>query len=57
MLKANLLALVWALMVAILPARALEAPLPMDEAFVPAVVRNEDGRLTITWKIADGYYL
>lgn len=57
MLKTGLLALVWALMVAILPARALEAPLPMDEAFVPAVVRNADGRLTITWKIADGYYL
>ncbi|MGE6784853.1 protein-disulfide reductase DsbD [Ensifer adhaerens] len=57
MRKASLLALVWVLVAAVLPARALEAPLPMDKAFVPAVARNEDGRLTITWKIADGYYL
>ncbi|MGO4624402.1 protein-disulfide reductase DsbD [Ensifer sp. 2YAB10] len=57
MRKAGLLALMWVLIAAILPARALEAPLPMDEAFEPMVVRKDDGRLTITWKIADGYYL
>ncbi|WP_077966193.1 protein-disulfide reductase DsbD [Ensifer adhaerens] len=57
MRKASLLALVWVLIAAILPARALEAPLPMDEAFVPAIARQDDGRLTITWSIADGYYL
>ncbi|UAX97644.1 protein-disulfide reductase DsbD [Ensifer adhaerens] len=57
MRKAGLLALMWVLVAATLPARALEPPLPMDEAFVPMVVRKDDGRLTITWKIADGYYL
>ncbi len=57
MRKTSLLALVWVLIAAILPARALEAPLPMDEAFVPAIARQEDGRLTITWSIAEGYYL
>jgi thiol:disulfide interchange protein DsbD len=57
MRKASLLALVWVLIAAILPARALEAPLPMDEAFVPGIARQDDGRLAITWTIADGYYL
>ncbi len=57
MRKVCLLALVWVLIAAILPARALEAPLPMDGAFVPAIARQDDGRLTITWSIADGYYL
>ncbi len=57
MRKICLLALVWVLIAAILPARALEAPLPMDQAFVPAIARQDDGRLAITWTIADGYYL
>lgn len=57
MRKVSLLALLWVLIAAILPVRAFEAPLPVDDAFVPAVARTDDGRLTITWKIADGYYL
>ena len=57
MRKASLLAAVWILIAAILPAWAFEAPLPMEDAFVPSIAREEAGPLTITWKIADGYYL
>ncbi len=57
MRKASLLAAVWVLIAAILPAWAFEAPLPMEDAFVPSIAREEAGPLTITWKIADGYYL
>ncbi|MCZ4088783.1 protein-disulfide reductase DsbD domain-containing protein [Sinorhizobium psoraleae] len=57
MLRASLLTLIWVLIAAILPARAFEAPLPMDDAFVPSIAKEKDGLLTITWKIADGYYL
>jgi thiol:disulfide interchange protein DsbD len=57
MRKATLLTLVLVLIAAILPARAFEAPLPMDEAFVPSIAKADDGALTIRWKIADGYYL
>ncbi|MDR6759181.1 thiol:disulfide interchange protein DsbD [Mycoplana sp. BE70] len=57
MRKASFLALIWVLIAAVLPARALEVPLPMDEAFVPVIAKEDDGRLTISWKIADGYYL
>lgn len=57
MRRASLLTLILVLITAILPAWAFEAPLPMDNAFVPSIAKGEDGRLTITWEIADGYYL
>ncbi len=57
MRKATLLALVLVLIAAVIPARAFEAPLPVDDAFVPAFDRGSGGALVITWRIADGYYL
>src|SRR5690606_32094789 len=39
------------------PARALEKPLPMAEAFVPSVMRGAQGAVVVQWKIAPGYYL
>lgn len=36
---------------------ARSTPLPQEKAFVPTVLRNEDGGMTITWQIAQGYYL
>lgn len=57
MRKASLLTLIWVLIAAILPAWASQAPLPMDKAFVPSIAKGDDGRLTIRWEIAEGYYL
>lgn len=57
MRKATLLALVLVLIAAISPARAFQAPLPMDEAFTLSVSKEDDGVLTIEWRIVDGYYL
>ena len=39
------------------PAVALERPLDMDKAFVLSTARSEDGRVSLSWDIQDGYYL
>lgn len=36
---------------------ALEAPLPMEDAFQMHVSRNGQGQLTLTWEMKEGYYL
>ncbi len=41
----------------IAPVQAQQMPLPLDEAFAFTASESADGRIALTWSIADGYYL